>query len=70
LISTPDTSGAGHAVRAPSVSVPGQRACCQPRANPRSCCIPRPRAAAIPSRPAPSRCGGSPGSGDDLLPAS
>ena len=38
LVSTPDTSGAGHAVRAPSVSVPGQRACCQPRANPRFCC--------------------------------
>ncbi len=37
LISTPDTSGAGHAVRAPSVSVPGQRACCQRRANPRFC---------------------------------
>ena len=38
LVSTPDTSGAGHAVRAPSVSLPGQRACCQPRANPRFCC--------------------------------
>ena len=53
LISTPDTPGAGHAVLAPSVSVPGQRACCQPRANPRFCCQPRE----------------SPGSGDDLLPA-
>ena len=29
LVSTPDTSGAGHALRAPAVSLPGQRACCQ-----------------------------------------
>ena len=29
LISTPDTPGAGHAVRAPPVSLPGQHACCQ-----------------------------------------
>jgi hypothetical protein len=29
LGSTPDTAGAGNAVRVPPVSVPGQRACCQ-----------------------------------------
>jgi glucose-6-phosphate 1-dehydrogenase len=40
LISTPDTSGAGHPVRAPSVSVPGQRACCQRCANPGSAAFP------------------------------
>jgi hypothetical protein len=43
LISTPDTSGAGHTVLAPSVSVPGQRVCCQPRANPGSAELPSTR---------------------------
>jgi hypothetical protein len=69
LVSAPDTSGAGHAVRAPSVSAPGQRACCQPRATLGSAalsCTHR----RVPSRPALSRCGRSPRSGDDLLPAS
>ena len=49
LISTPGTPGAGHAVLAPSVSVPGQRTYCQRRANPSlPHCHPR-AAAAIPS---------------------
>ena len=67
LISTPDTSGAGHAVRAPSPSVPGQRARCQPRANLGSAALSC-RAAAVPSPLAQSRCGESPGSGDGLSP--
>jgi len=29
LISAPGTSGAGHAIRSPSASLPGPRACCQ-----------------------------------------
>ena len=70
LVSTPETSGAGHAVRAPSASLPGQRACCQPHANSSVLLHPHARAAAVPSRPALSRCGESPRSGDDLLPAS
>jgi hypothetical protein len=40
LISTPDTSGPGHAMLAPPVSVPALLAHCQPRTNPWFCCTP------------------------------
>ena len=40
LISTPDTPGAGHPVLAPSLSVSGQRTCCQRRTNPGSAALP------------------------------
>jgi len=59
LVSTPDTSGAGHAVRHLLSRYQGQRACCQPRAL-SGLLHSHARAAAVPSRPALSRCGESP----------
>jgi len=66
FISTLDTSGAGHAVRAPPVSPPGQRVLSNHAPIPGSAALMRapPR-----SRSALSRCGESPRSGDDPLPA-
>ena len=56
LISTPDTLSAGHAVLAPSVSVPGQRTYCQRRANLGSAALSStPRRDPIPSGVVPVR---------------
>jgi hypothetical protein len=80
LGSTPDTSGAGHAVRAPSVSLPGQRACCQTAREPSVLLHSHARTAdrtevssrmscAYPWSVTLTQPSESPGSGDDLLPA-
>jgi hypothetical protein len=55
LVSTPDTSGAGHTVRAPPVSLPGQRACCQTTTEPSVLPRPHARAASVPSCVVPVR---------------
>ena len=55
--------GAGHAVLAPSVSVPGQRTYCQRRANPGSAALSSTRRRRDPIQPRES-----PGSGDGLSP--